>query len=302
MLAIIGIVIVFGAVLGGYLMEHGNVKVLVQPAELIIIAGAAGGTVLIANPLHVLKQIVGGMISVFKGSPFTGARYLASLKLAYQLLNKARRQGLMSLETDIEDPANSAIFQQDAAFLASSHVKDFFCDSMRMAISGVDAFELDQLIELDLEVLHHDATMPIASLNTVADSLPGLGIVAAVLGVVITMGALGGPPEEIGHNVAAALVGTFLGILLCYGLIGPLASNMAKIADDEKAYMNVLRVLIISFLKGTAPILAVEAARRAVPGHVRPTFKELEEGCRGQAAAGAGKAEAPAEQAQAAGG
>jgi chemotaxis protein MotA len=302
MFAIIGIIIVFGAVLGGYLMEHGNVKVLIQPAELIIIAGAAGGTVLIANPLHVLKQIVGGMIGVFKGSPFTGVRYLASLKLAYQLLNKARRQGLMSLETDIEDPTNSAIFQQDPAFLANSHVKHFFCDSMRMAISGVDAFELDQLIELDLEVLHHDATLPIASLNTVADSLPGLGIVAAVLGVVITMGALGGPPEEIGHKVAAALVGTFLGILLCYGLIGPLAANMAKIADDEKAYMNVLRVLIISFLKGTAPILAVEAARRAVPGHVRPTFKELEEGCRGQAAAGAGQAEAPAEQAQAAGG
>jgi chemotaxis protein MotA len=301
MFAIIGIVIVFGAVLGGYLMEHGNVKVLLQPAELIIIAGAAGGTVLIANPLHVLKQIVGGMIGVFKGSPFTGVRYLASLKLVYQLLNKARRQGLMSLETDIEDPANSAIFQQDAAFLANPHVKHFFCDSMRMAISGVDAFELDQLIELDLEVLHHDATLPIASLSTVADSLPGLGIVAAVLGVVITMGALGGPPEEIGHKVAAALVGTFLGILLCYGLIGPLAANMAKIADDEKAYMNVLRVLIISFLKGTAPILAVEAARRAVPGHVRPTFKELEEGCRGQPAAGAGQGEAPAEQAQAAG-
>jgi chemotaxis protein MotA len=159
-----------------------------------------------------------------------------------------------------------------------------------MAISGIDAFELDQLIELDLEVLHHDATLPIASLTTVADSLPGLGIVAAVLGVVITMGSLGGPPEEIGHKVAAALVGTFLGILLCYGLIGPLAANMGKIADDEKAYMNVLRVLIISFLKGTAPILAVEAARRAVPGHVRPTFKELEEGCRGSAAS----AEAPA--------
>jgi chemotaxis protein MotA len=208
----------------------------------------------------------------------------------------------MSLETDIEDPTNSAIFQQDPAFLANSHVKHFFCDSMRMAISGVDAFELDQLIELDLEVLHHDATLPIASLNTVADSLPGLGIVAAVLGVVITMGSLGGPPEEIGHKVAAALVGTFLGILLCYGLIGPLAANMSKIADDEKAYMNVLRVLIISFLKGTAPILAVEAARRAVPGHVRPTFKELEEGCRGQAAGAAGQAEVPTEQAQAAGG
>jgi chemotaxis protein MotA len=152
MFAILGIVSVFGAVPGRYLMEHGNIKVLIQPAELIIIAGAAGGTVLIANPLHVLKQMVGGRIGVFKGSPFTGTRYLASLKLAYQLLNKARRQGLMSLETDIEDPANSAIFQQGPAFLANSHVKHFFCDSMRMATSGVDAFELDQLIELDLEV------------------------------------------------------------------------------------------------------------------------------------------------------
>jgi chemotaxis protein MotA len=296
MFVIIGILVVFGAVLGGYLMEHGNIKVLLQPAELIIIAGAASGTVLIANPLHVLKQIASGVAGAFKGSPFTSARYLVSLKLAYQLLNKARRQGLMSLESDIEDPANSQIFQQDPAFLASAHVKHFFCDSMRMAISGVDAFELDQLIELDLEVLHHDATLPVASLTSMADSLPGLGIVAAVLGVVITMGALGGPPEEIGHKVAAALVGTFLGILLCYGLIGPLASNMAKTADEEKAYLNVLRVVIISFLKGTAPILAVEAARRAVPGHVRPTFKELEEGCRSQGSAAA--TEAPSEQSQ----
>jgi hypothetical protein len=136
-----------------------------------------------------------------------------------------------------------------------------------MAISGVEAFELDQLIELDLEVQHHDATQPVASLSAVADSLPGLGIVAAVLGVVITMGSLGGPPEEIGHKVAAALVGTLLGILLCYGLVGPIAANMAKVADEERAYLNVLRVVIISFLKGTAPILAVEAARRAVPGH-----------------------------------
>ena len=281
MFAIIGIIVVFGAVLGGYLMEHGNIKVLLQPAELIIIGGAGAGTVLIGNPLHVLKHIAAGMVQVFKGSPFTRKRYLSSLQIGYQLLNKARRQGLMSLETDVEDPANSALFNQDPGFLKDAHVRHFFCDSMRMAISGIDAFELDQLIELDLEVLHHDATMPIASLTTVADSLPGLGIVAAVLGVVITMGALGGPPEEIGHKVAAALVGTFLGILLCYGLIGPLASNMGKIADEEKAYLNVLRVLIISFLKGTAPILAVEAARRAVPGHVRPTFKELEEGCRG---------------------
>ena len=217
MFAIIGIIVVFGAVLGGYLMEHGNVKVLLQPAELIIIGGAAAGTVLIGNPLHVLKHIVGGMIQVFKGSPLTRKRYLSSLQIGDQLLNKARRQGLMSLETDVEDPDNSAVFSQDPGFLKDPHVRHFFCDSMRMAISGIDTFELDQLIELDLEVLHHDATLPISSLTTVADSLPGLGIVAAVLGVVITMGAVGGPPEEIGHKVAAALVGTFLGILLCYG-------------------------------------------------------------------------------------
>ena len=284
MFAIIGIIVVFGAVLGGYLMEHGHVKVLLQPAELLIIAGAGGGTVLIANPLHILKQIAGGVGVVFKGSPFTRQRYLTSLALAYQLLNKARRQGLMSLESDIEDPDNSTIFTQNPEFLKNPHVRHYFCDSMRMAISGVEAFELDQLIELDLEVQHHDALQPITSLATVADSLPGLGIVAAVLGVVITMGALGGPPEEIGHKVAAALVGTFLGILLCYGLVGPIAANMSKVAQDEHAYMNVLRVVIISFLKGTAPILAVEAARRAVPGHVRPTFQELEQACRGGAA------------------
>src|SRR5205823_10075410 len=185
----------------------------------------------------------------------------------------------MSLETDVETPDQSPIFSKDPEFLKDHHVRYFFCDSMRMAISGVEAFELDQLMDLGLEVQHHEATQPITSLSTMADSLPGLGIVAAVLGVVITMGALGGPPEEIGHKVAAALVGTFLGILLCYGLVGPIAANMGKAADEERAYLNVLKVLIISFLKGTAPILAVEAARRAVPGHVRPTFKELEEGC-----------------------
>jgi chemotaxis protein MotA len=150
-----------------------------------------------------------------------------------------------------------------------------------MAVSGgVEPFDLDQMMELDMEVHHHDATQPVQALSTMADSLPGLGIVAAVLGVVITMGALGGPPEEIGHKVAAALVGTFLGILLCYGLVGPLAANMAKIAEDEHAYYHVLRVLMASFMKGAPPIMAVEMARRAIPGHVRPSFKEVEKKCR----------------------
>jgi chemotaxis protein MotA len=299
MFAIIGILVVFGAVLGGYLMEHGNVRVLLQPAELLIIGGAAAGTVLIANPLHILKQIAGGIAGVFSGSKFTKQRYLDSLKMVYELLNKARREGLMALENDVEQPDKSPILSKYPNFVKDHHTLAYFCDTMRMAISGVEAFDLDQLLDLDLEVHHHEASQPVASLSTAADSLPGLGIVAAVLGVVITMGALGGPPEEIGHKVAAALVGTFLGILLCYGLVGPVAANMAKLAEDERAYLHVLRVVMISFLKGTAPIMAVEFARRAIPGHVRPTFQEVEGICRGRSE-GDGGAAAPAESSTAA--
>jgi len=280
MFAIIGIIIVFGAVVGGYLMEHGNIRVLMQPAELLIIGGAGAGTVLVANPLYILKRIAAGIGGVFGGSKFTKQRYLDTMKMMYDLLNKARKDGLMALENDVEDPEKSPIFSKRPEFLKDHHMRAFVCDSLRMAITGVDAFDLDQTLDLDMEVHHHDSTQPTTALSTMADSLPGLGIVAAVLGVVITMGALGGPPEEIGHKVAAALVGTFLGILFCYGLVGPVASNMTKAAEEEHAFLYVLRVLMISFLKGTAPIMAVEVARRAVPGHVRPTFQELEATCR----------------------
>ena len=171
----------------------------------------------------------------------------------------------------------------------------FICDTIRMMTTGgVDPFDLDQMMEMDMDVRHHDLNQPISALSTMADSLPGLGIVAAVLGVVITMGALGGPPEEIGEKVAAALVGTFLGILLCYGLVGPLAAAMGKIVDDERAYYHAIRVLIVAFLKGLPPIMAVEVARRAVPMHVRPSFKELETVCRSKTgAAAAAPAAAP---------
>ena len=284
MFAIIGIVVVFGCVVAGYLMEYGNLRVLIQPAELVTILGAAIGTVLIANPLHILKQIAGGIGGVFGGSKYTQQAYVDSLKMMYDLLNKARKDGLMSLEGDVEEPDKSPLFTKGPAVFKNHHVRDFVCDSLRMAITGVDAFDLDQMLDLDLEVHHHQAALPTAALNSMADSLPGLGIVAAVLGIVITMGALGGPPEEIGKKVAAALVGTFLGILLCYGLVGPIAANMVKNADDEHAYLYVLRVLLVSFLKGTAPIMAVEVARRAVPGHVRPSFKEVENACRNKTA------------------
>ncbi|HUO13919.1 MAG TPA: flagellar motor stator protein MotA [Verrucomicrobiae bacterium] len=294
MFAIIGIVVVFGCIVAGYLMEHGNIRVLIQPAELVIIGGAAVGTVLVANPLHIIKKIVAGIGGVFSGSKFTKQTYLEALKMLYELFNKARKDGLMALEGDVEEPDKSPIFSKNANFLKNHHARDFVCDSLRMAITGADPFDLDQMLDLDMEVHHHDATVPTAALTTMADSLPGLGIVAAVLGVVITMGALGGPPEEIGHKVAAALVGTFLGILLCYGLVGPIASNMAKAAEEEHAFLYVMRVLMISFLKGSAPIMAVEAARRAIPGHVRPSFQELEQACRGGGAPAAEAAAASA--------
>ncbi|HEX2598576.1 MAG TPA: flagellar motor stator protein MotA [Terriglobales bacterium] len=288
MFVIIGILLVFGAVIGGFLMEHGNIRVLLQPAELLIIGGAASGTILIANPFHILKKIMGGLVATLKGSRFTKERYLESLKMMYELLNKARKEGLVGIEGDVEEPSKSAIFSKYSKFLNDHHIRDFVCDTMRTAITGgVEPFDFDQMMEIDMEVHHQQTSKPISALSTTADSLPGLGIVAAVLGVVITMGALGGPPEEIGQKVAAALVGTFLGILLCYGLVGPLAANMAAAADDEHAHLLVLRILMASFSKGMAPIIAVEMARRAIPGHVRPGFLEVEKACRGGGAAAA---------------
>lgn len=293
MFAIIGIVVVFGAVIAGYLMEKGPLAVLVQPAELIIILGAAIGTVLIANPIYILKKIAAGFGGVFGSSPFTKDRYLETLKMMYELFSRARKDGMMALESDSDAPDKSAIFSKYPAFLKDHHIVAFVCDSIRMASSGnIEPFDADQMIEADMEVHHQEATQPVAALSTMADSLPGLGIVAAVLGVVITMGALGGPPEEIGKHVAAALVGTFLGILMCYGLVGPIAASMGKIADDEHAYYNVLQVLIIAFMKGSAPVLAVEFGRRAIPGHVRPSFQETEKFIRQKSAAPAAAAAA----------
>src|SRR3954454_9701938 len=285
MFAIIGILIVFGCIVAGYLMEHGNIRVLIQPAELLIIGGAALGTILVANPLHIIKKIVAGVAGVFGSSKFGKQTYIDTLKMMYDLLNKARKDGLMALEADVEEPEKSPLFSKNPTFLKNHHVRDFVCDSLRMAITGVDAFDLDQMLDLDLEVHNQDSTQPTSALSTMADSLPGLGIVAAVLGVVITMGALGGPPEEIGHKVAAALVGTFLGILLCYGLIGPIASSMSKAAEEEHAYYQVLRVAIVSFIKGTPPTVAVEFARRAIPHHVRPSFQDTKKHIKGGGAA-----------------
>ena len=281
MFPIIGICIVFGAGLGGFLLEKGPVLVLMQPSEFLIIGGAALGSLLAANPMHVLKKIASGCLLVLRGAKFSRQRYTESLKMLYVLFNKARKEGLAGIESDIEEPEKSVVFSKYPAFLKNHHIRDFVCDTMRMAITGgAGAFVLDQMMDLDMEVHHKGATQPASALTTMADSLPGMGIVAAVLGVVVTMSALGGPPEEIGHKVASALVGTFLGILLCYGAVGPIASNLTKLIDDEHDYYYVLRVAMMSFIKGISPSLAVEMARRAIPEHVRPSFQEVEKACR----------------------
>jgi chemotaxis protein MotA len=281
MFAIIGIVVVIIAILGGFLLEHGPIAVLVQPAELLIVAGAALGTVLIANPVHILKEILIGLIGVFKGSRFKKQLYLDTLKMFSEMFSKARREGLVAMESDIEEPDKSAIFTKYPFVIQDQHLKAFICDTMRLAITGgIDAFDVDQMMEADLEVSAHGEEMPSAALTTMADSLPGLGIVAAVLGIVITMGALGGPPEEIGKHVAAALVGTFLGILLCYGFVSPLAANMNKTAAEAHSYYNAIRVCLITFIKGNPPVVAIEMSRRSIPTAVRPTFQEVENYCK----------------------
>lgn len=184
----------------------------------------------------------------------------------------------------MDNPEKSPVFSKYPNFLKNHHAVHFLCDTLRMFITGgVEPFDLDQLMELDMEVHHQESHDPVSALASTADALPGLGIVAAVLGVVITMGALGGPPEEIGKKVAAALVGTFLGILMCYGFFGPMAAKMSRNIDSEARYYNVLRLGILAFCRGSAPILAVEFARRGVPAGVRPRFQELENLCRGPA-------------------
>jgi chemotaxis protein MotA len=285
MLPIIGIVVVFAAVIAGFLMEKGHLLVLLQPSELVTIAGAAIGTLLVANPIHIIKAMIAGVVGALSPSRFSKERYLGTLKMLFELCNKVRKKGLIGIEDDVEKPAESEIFKRYPAFLKDHHAQAFVCDTLRTAITGgVEPFDMDQMMELDMEVAHHETLQPVNALTTVADALPGLGIVAAVLGVVITMGSLGGPPEEIGKKVAAALVGTFLGILLCYGVVGPLAANMSKEADAQNSYLHVLRVVMLAFLKGLAPMLAVEIGRRAIPEHARPTFDEMEQGCKRPAA------------------
>ena len=286
MFSIIGIVVVFGSVVGGFLIEKGKLPVLLQPAELIIIGGAALGTLLVANPLPLIIKIFQSLMGILAGSRFTSALYLETLRMLNDIFQFARKSGLAKLEEDIENPEKSQVFSKYPNIVKDHHILHFICDTLRTAVAGVVApHDLDALVESDIDIHHTASSAPVRALSTVADALPGLGIVAAVLGIVITMGALGGPPEQIGEKVAAALVGTFLGILLSYGLVAPLAANLQGIIDAEGHYYQVLRAGLIAFARGMAPMISVEFARRAIPHDLRPSFKDMEAACKGRAAA-----------------
>jgi len=280
MLIIVGAIIVFGAVMGGFIMEGGEPLVLLQIAEFLIIGGAAVGSLIISTPITVLKDMVSQIMASF-GSGYGKKEYMDQMVMLYEIFNIARREGLVGLESHIENPKDSDVISQYTTFIKNHHAVEFMADTMRLIITGsVQPHELEALLDVDLETHHEDVDRAPTALTTMADAFPGLGIVAAVLGVVITMGAIGGPPEEIGHKVGAALVGTFLGILLCYGFVGPLASNMKARNQTDSAYMKCLKQCLLAFCKGFPPSIAVEYGRRSIPSEIRPSFTELEDACK----------------------
>jgi chemotaxis protein MotA len=280
MLTIVGFIIVAGSVMGGYMLHGGHPLVLLQPSEFLIVGGAATGALIVSTPTSVLKDIIHQILGSF--NPGYGKKaYMDLMVMLYEIFNIARREGLVGLETHIEKPRESEVISRYQSFLKNHEAVDFMSDTMRLIITGsVQPHELESLLDVDLDTLHTETDRAPSILATTADSLPGLGIVAAVLGVVVTMGAIGGPAEEIGHKVGAALVGTFLGVLLCYGFVGPLATNLRTRNQSNSAYMTCLKQCLLAFCKGFPPSIAVEYGRRSIPSEIRPSFIEVEETCK----------------------
>jgi chemotaxis protein MotA len=292
MLVIVGSIIVLVSVLGGFVMAGGPIPVLIQPSELIIIGGAAVGSMITATPIPILKAMA-SQFGAFFGSRPSKQDYLELLGMLYQLFKLTQQSGVMALESHVEDASKSPVMSRYPKFLKNHHAVHFLTDSIKVIIlGGIAPHDLEALMDEDLEVHHHEALKPSAALTTMGDSLPGLGIVAAVLGIVITMQSIGGPVEEIGHHVAAALVGTFLGILLCYGFVGPMATNMAHIVNEESHYLVCVKTGLLAVYKGFPPSIAVEFARRVLPGEVRPSFDEVEKFCKTASQAAAQQAAA----------
>ncbi|MCJ8170257.1 flagellar motor stator protein MotA [Atopomonas sediminilitoris] len=283
MAKIIGIIIVFAGVLGGYVLAHGEIMAIVQPLEVLIIGGAALGAFLQANPGSTFMQVLKKSISMF-GSRFTHAYYLEILGMLYEILNKSRREGMMSIESDIEDPMTSPIFSKYPALIKNPQMMNFICDYLRLMSSGNMApHELEGLFDMELESLKHELDHPAHAVTRIADGLPGFGIVAAVLGIVITMGMLGsGDQAAIGQHVAAALVGTFLGILAAYGFFGPLATSLEHDAHEELNVYACIKAALVASASGMPPSLAVEFGRKVLlPAH-RPTFSDVDAAVRGR--------------------
>jgi chemotaxis protein MotA len=281
MLLIGGIVVVIVCVFGGYMMHGGDLLLLNQPAEFIIIGGAALGTLLVSTPTHVLHQML-AQIKGLLAPPASRKDFSTLLAMLYQLFRQGQQGGIMSLEAHIENPKESSIFSQYPSLLKRHESIAFLADSVRvMIVGGISPHDFEALMTEDLDVRHRDALQPSTALAKVGDALPGLGIVAAVLGIVITMQAIDGPPSEIGHKVGAALVGTFLGIFLAYGFVGPIATSMEHRVHEEGYYDQCIKAGLLATFKGCAPAIAVEFSRRAIPEEVRPTFEQAEQVCRG---------------------
>ncbi len=278
MFVIIGIVIVISGVLGGYVLHGGPLLVLVQWSEFMIIGGASIGSLLISTPPSILKHVMSRALSIFRPNPYTKTEYLNLLRSMFELFNVATRDGLINTESHIENPEKSSIFTKNKFLLKNKHALHFFCDTMKLLLGGgVPAHDLEMLLDSDIETTHTEHAVVPTTIQKLGDSLPGLGIVAAVLGIVVTMQAINGPPEEIGFKVAAALVGTFLGVLLAYGFFLPMASHIEILNQADSRYLEVIKTGIVAYAKGNAPIMVVEFARRATFNDVRPTFSELEE-------------------------
>lgn len=281
MTSIAGTLVVLGAVIGGFLMENGNPAVLVQPAEFVIILGSALGAFLIASPGKVALSIVRKLGASFRERPKTKEQYIELLSLMYRVFSKIRKEGLIAIETDVEDPGKSSLFSKFPAIVGDPDTLNFICDNLKVIVTtSVPPHELDSLLDIEIETHLHQTMIPSHSVARIADAMPGLGIVAAVLGVILTMGKIDQPPSVLGHSIGAALVGTFLGVLACYGFLAPLAANLEYKAKEAETYLKVIKLSIVSFVGGSAPQVAVEFGRRAIPGGEKPTFDELEKAIR----------------------
>jgi chemotaxis protein MotA len=286
MLTIIGIAVVLGGVVGGYLMENGPLHVLIQPAELIIIFGAAIGSLLVSAPGKVLGQVFKAMASSFTSSSPTKADYIELLTLQYEVYQFLRKNGAVALDEHVQEVEKSAIFSKYPGFLKRHHAVDFFRDALKQVVNGTaSAEELDVLLDSELDTHHEEVTIPVGLIQKTGDALPGLGIVAAVLGIIITMGSLDAGPEEIGHKIGAALVGTFLGVLMSYGMLNPIATNVEIQGAASTRYLRCIKEGMIPAVRGASPIVAVEFARKAIFGTVRPSSDETDEAIKSAKAA-----------------